>query len=465
MTAPDAPFPGTPGRCHMPSGLFDTIAAGGGGVEGVGLLRDAEYSRRLLLLRAVADRAGRHGGAAGRTAHEAWRTLAAAQQRSPGVFRELLLYPSVGPALLGLLDDRPRRDEAVTRPALSALAAAAVIRTGLPVPVVLPVCGEAVVLPSLGRAAFPGMPDGEPAVVRSGTSGADVVADGRRIRVLPPAPAPPTPDRTGPGARGEGWQGLRELVRFDTGTLLCLDDVDPNSMPISGRCGRLPDIEWQPWRQVVADGWDLLRTSHPDVAAEAAVVFRALVPIAGPEGNRRSGSSEETFGSAAMTLPVSPVALALAVGHELQHNKLVALLHLFRLTAEQPGEAFYAPWRQDPRPLVGLLHGMYAHLGVARFWHRRCTLESGAAARYAAQVQFARWRHAAREADETLLGCGRLTALGTRFALRAGRALGELAAEPLPSAAVAEGVALTVEHRREWLSQHGGVDEPAGRGT
>ncbi|GAA3300168.1 hypothetical protein GCM10020295_40210 [Streptomyces cinereospinus] len=82
--------------------------------------------------------------------------------------------------------------------------------------------------------------------------------------------------------------------------------------------------------------------------------------------------------------------------HEFQHIKLGALINLGPLTEPPPDpgppeELFYAPWRDDPRPLEGLLQGIYAFFGVARFWraHRRT---ADAAYVPLAHFEFALWR-------------------------------------------------------------------------
>ena len=51
--------------------------------------------------------------------------------------------------------------------------------------------------------------------------------------------------------------------------------------------------------------------------------------------------------------------------HELQHTKLNAVMYLFELLEPVAGERFYAPWRDDPRPLGGFLQGIYAFFGIA----------------------------------------------------------------------------------------------------
>jgi uncharacterized protein len=75
---------------------------------------------------------------------------------------------------------------------------------------------------------------------------------------------------------------------------------------------------------------------------------------------------------------------------------------------------FFAPWRDDPRPIGALLQGSYAHLGVTDYWRLRRHMVSGPAALDAAE-RFARWRLLTAEAIETLRFSGALTTLGSRF--------------------------------------------------
>jgi uncharacterized protein len=73
------------------------------------------------------------------------------------------------------------------------------------------------------------------------------------------------------------------------------------------------------------------------------------------------------------------------------------------------------PWREDRRPLEGLLQGAYAHIAIVDFWRVRHTQLAGSA-REAAQVEFARWRTGTAEAVEQLLKSGSLTESGRGFA-------------------------------------------------
>jgi HEXXH motif-containing protein len=58
-----------------------------------------------------------------------------------------------------------------------------------------------------------------------------------------------------------------------------------------------------------------------------------------------------------------------AVVHEYGHQKLDAILALDPLFRGDGGEAiYYSPWKDDPRPLTGLLHAVYSFAIVLSFY-------------------------------------------------------------------------------------------------
>ncbi len=91
-----------------------------------------------------------------------------------------------------------------------------------------------------------------------------------------------------------------------------------------------------------------------------------------------------------------------------------AVLDLYDLYDPADSRLFRAPWREDLRPLEGLLQGTYAHLAVTDFWRVRQEVSAGADAEAAGQ-RFAYWRGHTCDAIETLANSGSLTPLGTRF--------------------------------------------------
>ena len=97
--------------------------------------------------------------------------------------------------------------------------------------------------------------------------------------------------------------------------------------------------------------------------------------------------------------------------HEFQHSKL------------------WAPWRTDPRPLGGLLQGVYAFLGVADTWR---ALAARPALGDLAMREFAEAREQVDVALGELTGAGALTPAGEVFVDGLRTAADALLAEPLP---------------------------------
>ena len=160
--------------------------------------------------------------------------------------------------------------------------------------------------------------------------------------------------------------------------------------------------------------WPLLESGHPDVAAEVTQAVTVIVPLVTARGGHISSSSSATFGAVALSEPPDPYTCAVTFAHEMQHLKLSALLDVVALTLPDDGRRYYAPWRDDPRPIGGLLQGAYAFLGVSGFWRRQRQLAHGDV-RLRAETEFFRWREASARVVETLRSSGRLTPAGVAF--------------------------------------------------
>jgi len=403
----------------------------------------------------------------------------------------------------------------------TALAVSAAARAGLPTRAELPLTGSWVALPSLGRAHFPDARPGDRAEVRVDETGHchittpdntvtvpglpynDAPLDGPPRGLssttpglpyngspldsppcdpsnTPPEPpynkallsspphdssstAPDLPHAEGQSPNSPGttarWHGPHLLTTLDGGAPLLLDTLDPPCFPHSAPHPEgLGPAEVRRWAAQAEDACRLLRADHPEAYAELAAGPHLLVPLTRPGHGNRSGSSAETFGCMALSPPTSATGLAVTLTHEMQHNKLAALLHLFDLFEPSGPERFYAPWRPDPRPLPGLLHGAYAHLGVARFWERRRETEPDPALRATAHAQFARWRLAAHEATTVTLSSGRLTPLGHRFAQHMLTTLDTLCGLPVPAPALRHAESAARAHRTAW--QHRNANAP-----
>jgi hypothetical protein len=146
-----------------------------------------------------------------------------------------------------------------------------------------------------------------------------------------------------------------------------------------------------------------------------ATGLTALVPLRGDQINRGvMATSMDACGALSSSLPADAMALAVGLVHEFQHGKLGALMDLVPLFTGRDDELFYAPWRDDPRPLGGLLHGAYAFLGVTDFWIVRRHYDESLTGY--AQFEFARWRERVSRVIDVLAGSGRLTEAGGALA-------------------------------------------------
>ncbi|MFI7444649.1 HEXXH motif domain-containing protein [Nonomuraea indica] len=406
-------------RLVIPHHMFEALASGRGGSAAGRFLAAAARDRHLVLLRAVADGAG--SGAV----RDAFDALARMHDAAPERVDPLLRYPAVGAWALSAL--RGLRTGGGHPAQMGALAAAAALRAGLRFEVSLSGHGGGVMLPSLGRASVgPG----------------DCL-----VRVVPPAASFVTPaSRAETG--GAGWQGLRTIIaEHPHGDLrITLDDLDPHRFPAIGHLApRLSEAEVARWRELFQEAWRILRDHHPATAAEISSMISVVVPLSGTVW-AASGTSRTTFGCVALARPRGATALAATLAHEVQHAKLTTLLYLVDLVAGDPGIRYYAPWRHDPRPITGLLHGTYAHLGVAEFWRRQRHVDGGDDA----HAEFARWREAAAGTAQVIHDSSALTPTGRRFLDGMTRTLLALRDEHVPPRAVELARRAADRHRRDY---------------
>ncbi|GAA0847871.1 hypothetical protein GCM10009525_68840 [Streptosporangium amethystogenes subsp. fukuiense] len=429
---------------RITAGVFSKLAAGGGGAAAVARLSAAQHSKHVLLVRGVLEAARANGHPDAAVTRRAYDLLATVQRRHPGAVDTVLRHPSVGAWARRTVKMLDAHAEDAAPGQLAALAAAAAIRSGTACDIDVPAVEGVVTLPSLGQAIL--SPTVSWATVECAEGGAEVTADGTIVTV------PRDPGRDAPG-----WKGLRSLSTEVDGVPLHLviDDLDPYRMPETTNIGgRLTEAETERWQSTLEEAWHLLVRHHRAVADEVVTAITVLTPLVAPARGQSSSTSGETYGCVALSTPPDASTFAVTLTHETQHAKLSALLDLIPLTLPDDGRRYYAPWREDPRPVPGLLQGAYAFLGVAGFWMRQRHLETGEAA-LRASSEFFRWREAARLVTGTLLGSGRLTPAGENFATGMALRLDRWAQESVPARARALGRARADDHYARWLERNG----------
>ncbi|WP_141205849.1 aKG-HExxH-type peptide beta-hydroxylase [Streptomyces griseorubiginosus] len=349
------------------------------------VLRRGQVSRRLLLLKGLADAARRTVPEAwARDAAAGWELCVRAYAADPRAFEGVLLHPHAGVwlrrCLRALHGTGPGADLTVDLARLGTFGHAAALRAGLRPALSLPVRDGTLWLPTLG-------------VVRLSGGANSVRLDGWTVAWA---------DRTvslRQGSRENPREDERER-RFTPHRLVVppsapaaprlsvtVEDADPYrdvyGFPVQSRQSPARLAAWQ---SAVERTWALLSELMPERAADCAYLWSALVPLRpGPRGRGRSSSSREAYGALAAAPQRDPLLLAETVLHETGHLALGSLTDLVDLTDPYDRTLHRVGWRPDPRPLAGVLTGTHAHIGLLDFWSRAAHTLGGAQARLAEQ--------------------------------------------------------------------------------
>lgn len=415
---------------RVPVQLLDETFAGPVGASTMAELQAGQHSRRLLLLKVMRELAA---GAKG-----SWQTLVTADTQSPDAVREVLTYPAVGTWLVRAIrkargvvtDNMPVAAELAY---FGSVAAAAAIRARVPASLDVPVWYGRVSLPTMGLFEIG---NADRARMRHSATGTLVEIDGSREVPLRDLPALPLRrHRSSVDGIDVSW---------------VIDDIDPyRAFSAIERPARLDADEYAHWCELLDGAWTILVRRHTAYAAELAHIGPVIVPLS-PSRGLVASSSSSSFGSIIVATPDSAAALAEILVHELQHSKLNAVLDLVRLE-ENASQLRYAPWRGDPRPLPGLLHGIYAFMTVTEFWRRQ---RGADADRRHADFKFLFHREQVRQAVQAVDAAPELTEFGTRLVAAVRARLGACETDVLPGEIFETVALLLAVHRLSWRLRH-----------
>ncbi|MBB5956793.1 HEXXH motif-containing protein [Saccharothrix tamanrassetensis] len=371
-----------------------------------------------------------------------WELLATAERIAPAEVERVLMYPTVGVWLsralrhvVGLAPDgTPFRSEVG---GFHTVVAAVAVRGGLPCELSVPVMYGAVTLPSVG-------------LIRLAT---DFPLGHVRLRN--------TVDGVSLSVPGEPLEPVRRHRSAARGRSITVafDDLDVyRAFGPPTRAEPLASADHDEWCKLLDEAWDMLTASQAASAEELAAALVTITPLdAGPDVF--AASSSAAFGGIAMSPKRSAVEFGEALVHELQHSKVNGLLDLVDLCHGEAVARHYAPWRDDPRPVQGLLHGAYAFVSVVEFWRaQRDRVPPELAAR--ARFGFALRARQVGEVVDTLRRSTELTGLGREFV--AGVSVRLAACDPadVPPDLAAAVALCTADHRAVWRLRH---VRPAGR--
>jgi len=427
---------------QMSTSDFDALAAGRGGPAALATLRSSQLSKTLLVLRHIVRRYGSDATAA------ATAVLSDAQDRDPALVTELLTEPWTGvwaTRCLRYLEQgsRPsltRQDESY----VNALAATAAAGTGIDTDLPMTAPAGEIHLPGWGTVLLTGRRPTARVMVSIRSRRLTVTANGEVV-VVPPAP----------GRSTDNWSPVRNLTAGSGTRRLRLELADLGPYRDCYRmtpADRLTTAEAADWGRLLDSAWRLLVRHAPERADELSAALRALVPLAATEGRPGlSATARDAFGALALTRPTTPATFAVTLVHEYQHAKLNALLDLVALHHKSDGTRYFAPWRPDPRPIGGFLHGVYAFLGVADMWR---VLRAEPDLQPLAEQQFAHVREQLRVAIQALTGSAELTRDGQLFTAGLRTSVKALLTVPVPATATATARETVAREQENWHQAH-----------
>ncbi|MEU6191522.1 HEXXH motif domain-containing protein [Nocardia sp. NPDC047038] len=247
------------------------------------------------------------------------------------------------------------------------------------------------------------------------------------------------------------WLPLRRVQGADTESPVLLDDLDPfRELASDGPTPvRLTIEQSARWQQDFAAAWELLSHELAHYLEPMRGCLDMLAPLSSEAlVHSTSYTAYSGVGCVYTTAAVDPCQLALTLIHEVQHTKLNMLADQVLLLTPDHTARFYAPWRDDPRPIFGLLHGIYAFFGVCDFWrvHRNSPCHGSLIAHIDFQLGWAQVESAMTQVVES----GLLTTAGHQLCDALARNMRSWASEYIPEKARLVASEVATAHRPYW---------------
>ncbi|MEV0296186.1 HEXXH motif domain-containing protein [Nocardia sp. NPDC050710] len=423
------------------------LSSGHGSGAGASALMQGLLTLRMMLLHALVDEVADHPEVTAQAGVvDAYRALADVQAHHPEVVATLLCYPNTGTWLNHVLLRATAESDDSRVPLwadcgyLGWLAASASIMSGTAGSAQLVLRNGAVMLPGLGLARL-----GEDDVCGhcdlSWTTSGTLHFTAATGSVQVDSVAEETQS---------AWLPLHFLGGGDGEPLVRLDDLDPFRQRQAGLpMPRLDAEQARRWQQDFTAAWQLLHRDLDRYVAPMRECLRSITPLSvQARVETACYTSYNGPGCVYTTATIDTCEFALTLLHEIQHTKFNLLSDQVELFIPDTACRFYAPWRDDPRPIFGLLHGIYAFFGVVDFWRVHRT--SNCHGSLQAHADFELWRTQLSVATVQAADSGLLTDAGHRLLRGLETAMRPWNDEQVPAEARYAAAESSAAHRTYW---------------
>jgi len=129
---------------------------------------------------------------------------------------------------------------------------------------------------------------------------------------------------------------------------------------------------YEEWEQYFASAVELIQKINPDITAHLNKLIKYILAVKSKDESHGSMSPKNIIGTIFLPEIKDYTLLAECLIHEGLHQYLYRLEHCAALfnEGEDLKELYYSPWKDEPRPLIMVLHGAFVFTGVALFYNQ-----------------------------------------------------------------------------------------------
>lgn len=128
--------------------------------------------------------------------------------------------------------------------------------------------------------------------------------------------------------------------------------------------------------QAIKDSCSIIRGIDKNLSSKIELFIKYVYPITTPSQDIHNSFSSYDFpGIIFLSMHKIPLVLGEAIIHEFYHNEMNVFMQIdCRKLFHENKKEFYSPWRNDPRPIFGLLHAIYVFTGILLFYDKYYSL-------------------------------------------------------------------------------------------
>ena len=133
-------------------------------------------------------------------------------------------------------------------------------------------------------------------------------------------------------------------------------------------------IKYDQWEINFSKSIELIEKINPELITCINLLVENILVVYSQGNSHGSMSPKNIIGTVYLPDIEDFTLLAECLIHEALHQYLYRLEHCASLFVENEGikEIYYSPWKDEPRPLIMVLHGAFVFTGVILYYHQLC---------------------------------------------------------------------------------------------